>query len=41
MNAVLQDVAAGCRVAFLTWRQFMEAMVHRFKPVMKMEEAEK
>ena len=39
VNAVLQDVAAGRRAAFLTWRQFMQAMIHRFEPVTEMEEA--
>ena len=28
VNAVLQDVAAGHKAAFLTWRQFMQAMIH-------------
>ena len=41
VNAVLQDVTAGRRAAFLTWRQFMQAMIHQFEPVTKMEEAQK
>ena len=41
VNAVLQDVAAGCRAAFLTWRQFMQAIIHRFEPVTDREEAQK
>ena len=41
VNAVLQDVAAGRRAAFLTWRQFTQAMVHRFEPVTETEEAQK
>ena len=41
VNAVLQDVAAGRRAAFLTWRQFTQVMIHRFKPVMETEEARK
>ena len=41
VNAVLQDVAAGRRAAFLKWRQFMQAMVHWFEPVMETEEARK
>ena len=41
VNAVLQDVAAGHREAFLMWRQFKQAMVHRFEPVMEIEEARK
>ena len=33
----------GCRpqAAFLTWRQFMQVMIHRFEPVTEMEEAQK
>ena len=41
VNAVLQDVAAGRRAAFLTWRQFTQAMIHRFEPVTETEEARK
>ena len=41
VNAVLQDVAAGRKAAFLTWRQFTQAMIHRFKLVTEMEEARK
>ena len=37
--AALQDVAAGRRAAFLTWRQFTQAMIHRFEPVTEIEEA--
>ena len=33
VNAVLQDVAASHRAAFLTWRSFTQAMIHRFEPV--------
>ena len=39
VNAVLQDVAVGHKAAFLTWRQFPQAMIHRFEPVTEMEEA--
>ena len=28
VNAVLQAVAIGCKVAFLTWKQFTQAMIH-------------
>ena len=41
VNAVLQDVAAGRRAAFLTWRQFTQAMIHRFEPVTETKEARK
>ena len=41
VNAVLQDMAAGRRAAFLTWRQFTQAMIHQFEHVMEMEEAQK
>ena len=41
VNAVLQDVAVGHRAAFLMWRQFMQAMIHQFKPVTETEEAQK
>ena len=41
VNAVLQDVAASRRAAFLTWRQFTQAMIHRFEPVTETEEARK
>ena len=41
VNAVLQDVAVGHRAAFLTWRQFTQAMIHRFEPVTELEEAQK
>ena len=39
VNAVLQDVAVGRRAAFLTWRQFTQAMIHWFEPVTETEEA--
>ena len=41
VNAVLQDVAAGHKAAFLTWRNFTQAMMHWFEPVTKVEEAQK
>ena len=41
VNAVLQDVAAGRKATFLTWRQFTQAMIHWFELVTKMEEAQK
>ena len=41
VNAVLQDVVASRKAAFLTWRQFTQAMTHRFEPVTEMEEAQK
>ena len=39
VNAVLQDVTAGRRAAFLTWRQFTQAMIHWFESVTETEEA--
>ena len=41
VNAVLQNIAARRKVAFLTWRQFTQAMIHRFEPVTEIEEARK
>ena len=41
VNAVLQDVATGHRGALLTWRQFTQAMLHRFELVTETEEARK
>ena len=41
VNAVLQDVAAGCKPVFCTWAQFKEAMVQQFELVTKVEEARK
>ena len=41
VNAVLQDVAAGHKAAFLTWCSFTQAMIHRFEPVTEVEEARK
>ena len=41
VNAMLQDVAAGRSAAFLTWRQFMQAMIHQFELVTETEEAQK
>ena len=41
VNAVLQNVAVGRRAAFLTWRQFTQAMIHWFELVTEMEEARK
>ena len=41
VNAVLQDVAAGRRAAFLMWRQFTQAMTHRFELVTETKEARK
>ena len=41
VNAVLQDVTAGRRAAFLTRRQFTQAMIHWFEPVTETEEARK
>ena len=38
VNATLQDVATGRRLAFRTWAQFKEAMVQRFEPVTDVEE---
>ena len=38
---MLQDVATGRRAAFLTWRAFTQAMIHRFEPVTEIEEAQK
>ena len=37
VNAVLQDVAIGHSAAFLMWRQFTQAMTHRFEPVTETE----
>ena len=39
VNVVLQNVAVGHRPAFLTWRPFMQAMIHRFEPMTELEEA--
>ena len=41
VNVVLQDIAEGCRAAFLTWRHFMQAMIHQFEPMTETEEARK
>ena len=41
VNAGLQDVAAGCRAAFPTWRAFVQAMTQQFEPVTEVEEARK
>ena len=40
VNAVVQDVAAVCRAAFSTWRQFTQAMIHQFEPVTEIEDAQ-
>ena len=40
VNAVLQDVAAGRKVAFLTCYNFTQAMIHRFEPMTEDEEAQ-
>ena len=40
-NAVLQDVALGCRPVFHTWAQFRDTIVQRFKRVTEVEEAQK
>ena len=41
VNTVLQDVAVGRKAPFLTWRSFTQAMIHRFEPVIEVEEARK
>ena len=41
VNAVLQDVTAGRRAAFLTCRTFTQAMIQRFELVTEVEEAGK
>ena len=41
VNATLQDVGIGCKLAFRMWAQFKEAMVQQFDPVTKVEEARK
>ena len=41
VNTVLQDVAIGCRVAFLTWCSFTQAMIYWFEPITEVEEAQK
>ena len=41
VNAVLQDVVASHRAAFLTWRQFTQTMIHWFEPVVETKEAQK
>ena len=39
VNEVLQDVAGGHKAAFLTWSQFIQAMIHWFEPMTETEEA--
>ena len=41
VNAVLQDISAGCTLVFCTWAQFKEAMVQRFELVIEVKEAQK
>ena len=41
VNAVLQDVDVGNKAAVLTWRQFTQAMINRFKPLIEAGEAQK
>ena len=41
VNAVLQEISEGRRPFFRTWAQFRDAMVQRFEPVTKVEEARK
>ena len=41
VNAVPEDVAAGCRPVFHTWAQFKKAMVQRFELVTEVKEAQK
>ena len=41
VNAVLQEISEGRRPVFRTWAQFKDAMVQRFEPVTKVEEAHK
>ena len=41
VNVVLQEISEGCRPVFCMWAQFRGAMVQRFEPVTKIEEAPK
>ena len=41
VKAVLQDIVVGYKTAFLTWRQFTQAMIHWFELVMETREAQK
>ena len=33
VNAVLEEIATGCKPAFRTWGEFEQVMIHRFKPL--------
>ena len=41
VNAMQQDVDTSRRAAFLTCRQFTQAIIHRFELVTEIEEAQK
>ena len=41
VNAVLEEIAMGRKPAFKTWAEFEQVMIHRFKPLMQLEEARK